>query len=195
MSEQFPSLNLRLMGVGVGAVFRQHTEGSALLVPGAAALAGAGDEWDSEMLPLYTCLAMSSPAPEGSGLEPLGAPTTPLFLDPQDAQASLDAALEAVKARGASPAQLEQMQLVCTSMPSAVDIVLGGKESDLCGDRFQFVAPRASLVYLRDLQQQLRTTGEKTRQAAGVGRGPPSSGRKLSERMNGRGGAGGLFPS
>ena len=86
MSEKFPSLDLRLLGAGLGAVFRQHTEGSALLVPGAAALAGAGDDFDSDKLPLYTCLSMSSPAPEGSRLEPAGALTTPLFLDPQDAQ-------------------------------------------------------------------------------------------------------------
>lgn len=153
MGEKFPTLGLRLIGVGLGDVFRQHTEGRALLVPSQEALAGAGDDWDSETLPLYTCLSMSSKAPEGSGL-PAGVSSTPLFLCPKDAQASLQAALEAAKASGASEAALQQLQLVCTSMPTAVELVLSGKEKETCGDRFQFVAPRSSLFFLREQQQK-----------------------------------------
>ena len=150
MSEKFPSLDLRIIGVGLGAAFKQATEGDSILVPSEAALRGAGEEWDSATLPLYTCLAMSSPAAEGCGL-PVGEPTTPFFLCPKDAQASLDAALEAVKARGgATEEQLAALQLMVTSMPQAVDLVLTGKEAETCGDRFQFVAPRSSLTYLRE---------------------------------------------
>jgi len=156
-SEQFPALRLRLLGAGLGAVFREHTAGSALLVPSQAALAGAGDEWDSETLPLYTCLSLSSQAPEGTGLdlEP-GTPTTPLFMSPEDAQASLEAALGAARQNGLPDAQLAQMQLACTSLPLAVELVLSGREVETCGNAFQFVAPRSSLVYLREQQQQRR---------------------------------------
>ena len=151
MGERFPELGLRIIGVGLGDIFRQHTEGRALLVPGAAAIAGAGEGWDSETMPLYTCLAMSSAAPDGTGLDlPAGAKTTPLFMCPRDAQASLDAALENAKAGGASAEQLASLQLVCTSLPTAVDIVLSGREAEACGDTFQFVAPRASLAFLQE---------------------------------------------
>lgn len=155
MGAKFPQLGLRLIGVGLGAVFRQHMEGSALLVPSQAALAGTGDEeWTSETLPLYTCLSLSSQVAEYTALDlPVGAPTTPLFLDPGDAQASLEAAREAAKARGMPEQQLAQLQLMCTSLPQAVEIVLSGREADTCGDRFQFVAPRRSLAFLRDQQQ------------------------------------------
>lgn len=165
-SAKYPALNLQLMGVGLGDVFQQHTEGTAMLVPGAAALAGAGDEWDGETLPLYTCLALSSKAAEGAGLSvPVGDPTTPLFMCPNDAQMSLNAALETSRAQGASDEQLAQLQMLCTSLPAAVDIVLTGREAETCGDTFQFVAPRNSLFFLRD-QSQLQAKARRRRSSS-----------------------------
>ena len=187
MSTQYPDLNLRLLGVGLGDAFRKHTEGSALLVPAADALANAGDAWSSEMLPLYTCLALASQAPAEAKLElAAGATTTPLFLCPNDAQASLDAALDASRKGGASEEQLSQLQLVVTSLPAAVELVLTGKEAETCnrpeGHRFQFVAPRTSLTYL--YEQQQAAVGAKRRFVAG-NVGPGAAG----------GGDSGLFPS
>ena len=167
MGAKYPSLNLQLMGVGLGDVFQQHTEGTAMLVPGAAALARAGDEWDSATLPLYTCLGLSSKAPEGASLRvPVGDPTTPLFMCPNDAQASLSAALDAAQTQGASDEQLAQLQLLCTSLPAAVEIVLTGREAETCGDSFQFVAPRTSLFFLRDQSQLHARERRRTSSAA-----------------------------
>ena len=61
----------------VGALIRSlarllRHEGRALLVPGAAELEAAGDEWNSETLPLFTCLSMSQPAAAGSGCNSAG---------------------------------------------------------------------------------------------------------------------------
>ena len=166
MGGQFPELGLRLIGVGLGDVFQQSTEGTAMLVPSQAALAGAGDEWDSETLPLYTCLAMTSLAPAASGLDyPEGSPTTPLFMCPADAQASLESALAASKANGASEEQLAQLQLVVTGLPTAVDLVVSGKEQETCGDKFQFVAPRTSLYFLREEQQKAQGANRRYRAA------------------------------
>ena len=150
-SANYPELGLRLLGVGLGDAFERTQRGNALIVPASNAILAAGDDWGSDgQLPLYTCLSMSKPRSDGS-------PATPLFMCPDDAQASLTQAQEAAKARsgatGLSPAQIEQLQLVCTSLPQAIDMVLTGREKEVCGDRFQFVASSQSIDYLRSLTQ------------------------------------------
>ena len=89
MQKKFPELNLRLMSAGLGSVFKRTIEGTALLVPSATALESAGEDWNSETLPVFTCLAMSKPAGDNSGVE-----TLPFFLDPSDAQANLKNAID-----------------------------------------------------------------------------------------------------
>jgi hypothetical protein len=152
--EKFPDLGLRLMSVGLGDVFRRTVEGEALLVPSQTALAAAGEDWNSETLPLYVCLAMSKPATDGSGEQ-----TTPFFMEPADAQASLDAAIKATEQSGGLSQEMRaQLQLSVTSLNTAVDLVLAGKEKETCGDDggFQFVAPRRSAAYLQAAMQELQ---------------------------------------
>ena len=158
----WPESDFRVIGVGLGDVYRQALpadtrpqadtpraacaptrrpplpagrrtrEGSALLVAGAAALERAGDEWDEEQLPLYTCLSLSQPQPDG-------AMATPFFLCPVMADASLEAAVSK-SAAALSPDELAQLQLACTTLDTAVQMVLAGREREVCGDRFLFVA-------------------------------------------------------
>ena len=159
--EKYPELGLRIMGVGLGDVHARRAMGTALLVPAAEALAGAGDEWNSETLPLYTCLRMSSGHPDGST-------RTPLFMDPKDAQASLDKALgTASQGQALSEAQKAQLSLVCTSLDQAVDMVLSGREKDACeAGRFSFVAPRSSLLFLQQQRGGGKSVIEKQRTEA-----------------------------
>ena len=159
--EKYPELGLRIMGVGLGDVHARRAMGTALLVPAAEALAGAGDEWNSETLPLYTCLRMSSGHPDGST-------RTPLFMDPKDAQASLDKALgTASQGQALSEARKAQLSLVCTSLDQAVDMVLSGREKDACeAGRFSFVAPRSSLLFLQQQRGGGKSVIEKQRAEA-----------------------------
>jgi len=144
---KFPELGLRVIGVGLGEAYKRTREGSALLVASAEALAGAGDDWDDAQLPLYTCLTLSQEQPDGTA-------ATPLFLCPNDARTSLENAISAAKAAGPLSSQmLEALQLMCTSLDTAIDVVLSGREKEVCGDRFLFLPPSKSISYL---QQQKR---------------------------------------
>ena len=77
--------------------------------------------------------------------------------------------------------ELAQLQLACTSLDTAVQLVLAGREREVCGDRFLFVAPHDSVVFLQRQQQ-----GKKQQQQQGAGRFKPKFGL---------GGGGNIFPS
>ena len=168
---KYPELGLRLMGVGLGDVHARRAVGTAMLVPAAEALAGAGDDWNSETLPLYTCLRMSSGHPDGSN-------RTPLFMNPKDAQASLDRALEmASQGQALGEAQKAQLSLVCTSLDAAVDMVLSGREKDACeAGRFSFVAPRDSLLFLQEQQGGGKSaiSQQRSKAASAIREKPPT---------------------
>ena len=173
-SAENPQLSLRSMGVGLGDAFARAIRGDAMLIASREALSQAGEDWDSAEVPLYTCLALSVPnAPGVQGR------SLPLFLDPVDAQRSLDAALSAATAQGGlSEAQLAQMQLVCTPLSKAVEFVVTGTEKASTGaDRFQFVASSRALAFLReqmqpsqdDLQSKLRRANALKQEEANKG--------------------------
>ena len=176
---KFPQLNLRLMGVGLGDVHRRVADGTAMLVPSAEALAGAGDDFPSEKLPLYTCLRMSTRHADGSQ-------RTPLFMDPKDAQASLDRALEAavkgVPGGILTEQQKAELSLVCTSLDQAIDLVLSGNEKEACeAGRFSFVAPNQSLKYLQGKQGGKKEQAPEQRAAAAAAiSGKPDGTKKSS---------------
>ena len=141
-----PQLNLRSMGVGLGDAFARSVRGDGLLVASRDALAQAGEDWDSDDIPLYTCLGLSVPNTSGEEGRVL-----PLFLDPTDAQRSLDAALSSAAGTELSESQLAQMQLVCTPLSKAVEFVVTGTEKASTGaDRFQFVASSRAVAFLRE---------------------------------------------
>lgn len=142
---KYPQLELRLIGVGLGETYRRCAEGNALLVPAATALAAAGDDWD-DALPLFTCLVLSRPR-EGDGEA-----ETPMFMDPAMAAAALDNARQQAmrNAGGSLPDEVElRLQVVCTSLEKAVEMVLTGKDKEACGDQFGFVPPRQSIEFLQ----------------------------------------------
>eukprot|EP00966_Prymnesium_polylepis_P199626 4626447-Prymnesium_polylepis.1 len=156
---KFPELGLRIIGVGLGETYRRCADGMALLVPGAAALEAAGDEWkDDSQLPLFTCLAMSRPR-DGDGPSET---ETPLFMDPSMAAATLSNTRETAErsAGGELPAEVEaQLQVVCTSLDKAIELVLSGKEAETCGDCFGFVPPRRSIEFLQAQQRKAGGSG------------------------------------
>lgn len=185
MREKFPDLGLRLLSAGVGDAFERSVKGKALLVPSAAGLERAGDDWNSEMLPLFTCLAMSKPSADGS------CQTVPFFMDPNDAQANLDNAVKEAR-ESLSDQQLAALQLVCTPLSRAVQIIVAGQEVDFCqkwgtsAESFQFVPPGSSVNYLQAAVDELE---RRTASAAPTASTP-------APRFRGSGGAppAGLFP-
>ena len=160
MKDRFPELGLRLLSAGLGDAFERSVKGKALLVPSAAALERAGDKWDSEVTPLFTCLAMSKPASDGSGVQVL-----PFFMHPKDAQKSLDSAVSQAKDR-LSEAQLERLQLVCTPLQRAVQIILQDEEATFCSkwgtsaERFELIPPSSSVDFLRAAMAELDRRGQ-----------------------------------
>ena len=159
---QYPQLGLRLMGVGIGDVFQRTIEGRAVLVPSSAALAAAGDDWDSSDMPLYACLLMSKPSRDGSGKQ-----VTPFFMDPAGAQSNLEGAVAIIERESGAPItedQRTQLQLVCTSLRKAVELVLDGREKETCGDdRFEFIPPSRSVSYLQAASDELSKRREARR--------------------------------
>ena len=89
-------------------------------------------------------------------------------MDPKDAQASLERALEmASKGQALGEAQKAELSLVCTSLDAAVDMVLSGREKDACeAGRFSFVGPRESLLFLQEQQGDGKSPISKQRSAA-----------------------------
>jgi len=155
LSKKFPGQALQLQAVGLGAAFRAHMEGTALVVPSADALERSPDSFSSETTPLYTCLSMRSKSVEGDGLDlQPGTLTVPLFMNPKDADASLQASkVEAIKA-GLDAKAISKLQLTVCAMPVAVSLIIQGKEDEtIAGNKFQFVASRNSLELLRSMME------------------------------------------
>ena len=191
--QRFPNLELSLLAAGLGDVYKRTVRGDALLVPSAEALSAAGDDWDSETLPLYTCLLMSQPAADGSGEM-----RTPFFLDPRDAQRSLDAAIAAATSGQEAPLseyQKAQLQLACTSLPAAVEMVLSGRELEVSGKQWQLVPSAAAVAYIQ--QQQAGGGAQAPVAAAQAIRAEALAEQKQQERQERKGAEAGpgLFPT
>jgi len=187
---KWPELGLRLLSVGLGDAYERSCRGDAVVVPSQTALARAGADWDSETLPLFTCLAMSKPAADS------GSPTIPFFMDPDDAQANLDAAIGQAAER-LTEEQLAQLQLVCTPLPRAVDIIVSGEEKAFCAkwgtsaESFQFVAPSSSVNYLRAAMEELeRRQGTRSPSSTPLPTPPRAGARQAGSSQP----SGGLFP-
>jgi len=149
---KFPQLQLRLIACGLGDAYMRSQLGDALLVPAADALAAAGDAWNDDQFPLYTCLSLSTGGPAG--------PETPLFMCPKDASLWLDAATRK-SSMGAAPLpteQLQAMQVLCTSLDNIVEVCLAGREKEVCGDRFSMVPPSRSVAFLKEARRRDTST-------------------------------------
>jgi len=98
---------------------------------------------------------MRSKSVEGDGLDlQPGTLTVPLFMNPKDADASLQASkVEAIKA-GLDQKTISNLQLTVCAMPVAVSLIIQGKEDEtIAGNKFQFVASRNSLELLRSMME------------------------------------------
>jgi len=154
MSERYPDAGLKLLTAGLGGVFQKVRNGEALLVPSQAALESAGEDWNSETLPLFTCLGMTDST---DSVEKL-----PFFMDPSDAQASIDRAVAEVR-DNLTEAQRARLRLVCTPLSKAVEIIVSGQESDFCRNvsssvqAFKFMPPMSSMRFIDMAIQELET--------------------------------------
>ena len=74
-------------------------------------------------------------------------------MDPQDAQANLQNAIDS--AASLTDEQKVALQLSMVSLDKAVSIVLAGREKETCGDKFQFVPPTRSVAFLRAAMDEL----------------------------------------
>ena len=185
--EQYPELNLRLLGVGLGEALKRSIQGEAVIFPSQAAIEAAGEEWNPEEVPLYACLVMSKESRDGSG-----GMVTPFFCDPLDARENLAQAYEKIQKElgELDEDQKNALSLVVTSLPKAVELVLEGKEKETCGDdRFEFIPPSRSVAYLQSAAEELEKRKGERRAAAvqDAAPKPPDSGTP-------GGGGGGLFP-
>jgi hypothetical protein len=132
----YPSQELQLISEGLGSAFRQSCEGSAILIPSSRELevagAPAGMPPAGQPLPLFAYEELCWEEPDDS-LQ------FPLFMSSDEASA---AAIEAVARDGGD---LRALEMVCLPLPQAVETAL----MDVQAPDFTFVAPAASLEYLR----------------------------------------------
>lgn len=148
--KRWPDTDWILQPIGLGSAFKKHIMNKAYLVPSPTAIAGAGEGWDDDVVPLYTCFYLTSNPPVEANLEvPAGQAATPLFLSPEDARENLQQAIDAMPEK-LTEEQLAGMQLVVTSMPIATQIVVSGQEEAKIGGKFQFIAPKKSISFLKD---------------------------------------------
>ena len=146
--------------------FKQSMGGDAVLYPSPTGLRAAGDDWVPEEVPLFACLVMSKPSRDGTGQM-----VTPFFLDPMDGKLNLENAVANIqKAQGDAKLTEEQqsyLQLVCTSLEKAVELVLTDKEMETCGDeRFEFVPPSRSIAYLQAANEEYARRKDERRSGA-----------------------------
>ena len=80
-----------------------------------------------------------------------GGPATPVFLDARQAQEQMDQACEASDLESE---QLGHFQLICTSLDKMVDIVVEGREAEVCGDKFMFVPPARSVAFAAQARER-----------------------------------------
>ena len=169
--EKYPELGLRVTPMGLGTAFEAARNGRALLVPGAGELKAARDPdgggWEDDALPLFGCLQMRKPLADGSS-------SVPLFMSAADAQAALGAA--------ASGGGGDDLQIVCTSLARAVDMIVSGEQVD-----FSIVPPSASIWWMQAWQ-----AGEPAPPAAEPPMGTASRLTALMEDSSPR--SSGLFP-
>lgn len=172
--EAFPELEgLQLMPVGLGAAFQAHAENMARLFPGQAALDSADDDWDDRQCPVYTCLELKCTPEPACKIRGLAADeqVIPIFLDPRDAQKSLEFAKKNSKEKGMPAEFIDRLSLVTSSLHNCISLVTNRKEVETCGARFQFVSPRSSLLWMKQMNKinkQIERNNEQLRIMAEV---------------------------
>ena len=120
----------------------------------------------------------------------------------QDAQRSLDAAIGAATSGQETPLsenQKAQLQLACTSLPAAIEMVLGGRELEVSGKRWQLVPSAAAVAYIQQQQAGGGGASPAPVAAAQSARSQALAEQKRQERQQRDGAAGaspnsGLFP-
>ncbi len=183
---EYPQLGLRLLPAGLGAAFISSRQGQAVLVPAAAEEAAAreigGAAWPADELPLFGCLQMRAPLPDG-------APSVPMFMSSAEAKASLDAA---TRPSGGAPPGAPKLEVVCLPLTRAVQLSLSGELSE----PFQFIPAAASVQFtqrlLRDPEGAAARSGGED-----VSTSDSSERRTALEREGPAGGGGregGVFP-
>lgn len=176
-NKRFPGQGIQLEAVGFGSAFMASCKGAAQIVPHQAALEQApGVFLEGDIIPLYTNFAMraQSVKEDGLDLEP-GTKTVPLFMNPRDAAESLQASKEAAANAKMDQSFIDSLELSVCAMPVVVSSVIDGQEAELTGGfRFQFVPPKESLAYLREMQK-----------VAGYTQVPSELNRKLTGRPDG----------
>ncbi len=140
-NDMHQDITLGVIPFGVGDAYQLSKEGKALLVPSADEIVNAGAPEGSsptgQEVPLFGCMEMSRPGPDG-------APILPLFMCRGEAVAALDGAIETDDEGGAG------LEVMCLSLTRALELLVK-LEADNGADRpagFEFVPPAASMDHI-----------------------------------------------
>lgn len=152
----YPELGLELVAIGLGDAVSRRKAGTAVIVPGANALRSAADpsgaSWNAEDVPLFGCLQMTMPRPNG------GAAAVPLFVDPKDAELAVANAKPPQRGPDDDPSGFD-LTIVCIALDRAIELVVSGQVDN---PGFMFVAPQSAMAYLSNPTPP-RTSAPKTR--------------------------------